>query len=358
MVLLLSSFPSMKLAVIISPNWKDYAQKYLEDCLASLRLSDFQDFKIYLIDNETSNESFSYLKAKAPEAKIITLEKNEGFAGGNNAALKEVLENNFEYVFLLNMDALVSPNCLGELINCADSNLKIGALQPRIMLWPEKDLINSLGNETHFLGFGFCRAYREKYNDIDKSIKEVVYVSGAGMLLRTEALKEIGIFDEELWMYNEDQDLSLRLALAGWENCILPKAEMFHKYEFSRSINKYYWMDRNRIIVILKSYKIITLILILPAFIIMEIGHIFFSLAGGWFKEKLRVWFYFLKFSSWVYIFKARLDIQSKRKINDRLFTKNFVGKIWYQEIADWKLRLANPFFNIYWIVVRFIMFW
>lgn len=349
----------MRVAIIISPNWKEYAQRYLSDCLESVRALQYTNFNLFLVDNESSPETLSYLREQAPEAEIIALEKNQGFAGGNNAALRRVLAEDYDYAFLINMDTVLEPDCLGSLVEYAEAHPRIGALQPRIMLWPEKDLINSLGNETHFLGFGFCAAYRKKYKKEDTAeIQKISYASGAGVLFRSSALKQIGLFDEEFWMYNEDQDICLRLQLAAWDVCVLARAVMYHKYEFSRSITKYYWMDRNRIIVLLKNCRLATLLLIAPAFIVMEFGLLFFSIKSGWFKEKLRVWAYFISIKHWRYILSSRRAIQSSRVISDRLLSSSFAGKIWYQEIADAKLRLVNPIFNAYWKIVRLIMFW
>ncbi len=346
-----------KLAVIISPNWKDYAERFLRDCLVSLRAQTMQDFKIFLIDNETSETSFAFLKSQAPEAEIIGLEKNEGFAEGNNAALRRAIEQGFDYCALINMDTVLEQNCLADLMLAASTNPE-AAIQARLMMWPEQDKVNSLGNVTHFLGFGFSKGYREEFKNQEPGIKEIAYPSGAAVLLPTKVLREIGLFDSKMWMYNEDQDLGWRFWLSGRTCLIAESAVVYHKYEFSRSVTKYYWMDRNRIIAMLKNYHLLTLIAIAPAFIIMECGLILFSLKSGWFKEKMRVWAYFVSIKNWSYIVSERKKIQAARKISDRAATKHFSGRIWYQEIDDPKLRLINPFFAFYWKVVRTVMFW
>lgn len=347
-----------KVAVIISPNYKDYAKRYLADCLASLRSQTFKEFDLFLVDNETSLDSCLFLQMAAPEATVIPLETNEGFAGGNNAALKIVLEKKYDYAFLINMDAIAETNCLEELIKVAENYPQAAAIQVRLMLWPEKDLINSLGNETHFLGFGFGKGYRQTFNEQDNVIKEISYASGAGVLYRVSALKTVGLFDEKLWMYNEDQDICLRFWIAGLKTIIAPTAIVYHKYEFSRSISKHYWMDRNRIIVMLKHYRLLTLILLAPAFFVIEVGLAFFSITSGWFKEKMKVWQYFLTWSSWKYIIRARKNVQATRKISDRTLTRLFSADILHQEFDDKRLKFANPIFKFYWWLARLVMFW
>jgi GT2 family glycosyltransferase len=346
-------------AVIISPNYKDYAKKYLADCLVSLRAQTFKAFDLFLVDNESSLETCLFMQSLAPEATVIPLETNQGFAGGNNAALKLVIEKKYDYVILVNMDTVLQENALEELIKVADNEPQAAAVQARLMLWPETELINSLGNETHFLGFGYCRSYRQPFAKTkDNNVKEITYASGAGVLYRVAILEKYGCYDEEFWMYNEDQDICLKFWLAGFKTIIAPRSVLYHKYEFSRSITKYYWLDRNRILVMLKYYRLVTLILLLPAFVIMELGTFIFSLTSGWSKEKIKVWKYFLSAKSWHYIMVQRKTIQRQRKISDRSFTKLFSARIWYQEINDWRLKIINPIMQIYWWLVRLVMFW
>jgi len=345
-------------AVIISPNYQHYAKTYLADCLHSLEKQTFQHFDILLVDNESSDESYAFLQAVAPKAYILRCPDNKGFAGGNNLALKEIIKAEYQFVFLINMDTISDPHCLQILLDVSASHKQVGAVQARLMLHPQTDLVNSLGNETHFLGFGYSRGYQKTYVPSDNYIHEIAYPSGAAVLLRIEALRKVGIFDEEMWMYNEDQDLGWRLWLAGYPCLIAPEAIVYHKYEFSRSIQKYYWMDRNRIITIIKNYHYITLLLIAPAFIVMEIGLAVFALQSGWFKEKLKVWQYFMSLKNWTAIVQKRQQIQTSRKTSERKIVSLITGKIWYQEIGSWKLRIANPFFQLYWWLVKKVIIW
>ncbi|MBU1778317.1 hypothetical protein KJ992_01510, partial [Patescibacteria group bacterium] len=94
------------------------------------------------------------------------------------------------------------------------------------------------------------------------------------------------------------------------------------------------------------------------AFIVMELGLILFSLKTGWFKEKVRVWKYFLTPAKWKYLYYACKQSQSLRKIKDKKIIKLFTGKIWYQEINDWKLKVINPVFGLYWRIVNRMIWW
>ncbi|MDD5290913.1 MAG: glycosyltransferase family 2 protein [Patescibacteria group bacterium] len=350
---------SKKVAIIISPNWQDYAKKYLADCLESLRRQGYQGgIKVFIPDNESSEESFWLLKKMAPEAEIIRIKENSGFARGNNEAIKLALKQGFDYIILFNMDTIIKENCVNELVKVAESDKKIGAVQAWLMLWPDKEKINSLGNVTHFLGFGYCLGYGQRMSDVRFRISDICYPSGAAVLFKAEVLKKVGLFDEEFWMYNEDQDLGWRIWLAGWRCVLAPEAVVYHKYEFAKSIKQYYFMDRNRMLSIVKNYHWLTLVLITPACLVMEFGLLLFSTKTGWFKEKIKVWLYFLNPQTWKYLIKARREAQSLRQVKDRDIVKMFSGKVWYQEIGDGRLKVANIVFDIYWQMVRFLIRW
>ncbi|MFH0951007.1 MAG: glycosyltransferase family 2 protein [bacterium] len=346
-----------KVAIIISPNWGDYAKKYLADCLTSLRQQDFDNQpKLFLVDNATTAESYDYLRQLAPEAEIIRNQNNDGFAKGNNDALRRALDQGYDCLFLVNMDTIIDSHCLQALVDYLIKYPEAGAVQARLMLWSEQNKINSLGNLTHFLGFGYCLGYQQTYQPV--GYRAIAYPSGAGVMLRATALRQIGLFDEELWMYNEDQDLGWRLWLAGYKCLLAEEAVIYHKYSFSKAISKYYWMDRNRLINIFKNYRLATLILILPALLVMELGLLLFAVKGGWLSEKIKVYNYFLKSTSWQYLRQARQRSQALRKVPDRAIIKLFSGQILYQEIDNVFLRLANVFFGFYWQIIRLLIFW
>jgi GT2 family glycosyltransferase len=351
-----------KVAIIITPNWRDYAKKYLDDCLQGLRAQDYPGvMTFYITDNESNNDSYRLLKEKMSEAKIHRNKINDGFAKGVNDSLRSALKDKHDYYFVVNIDSKTDLSCVTELVKAAERDKKIGAVQARIMLWPEKDKINSLGNVTHFLGFGYSKGYKEKIKNQKSKIKNITdihYPSGAGVLFSREALEKVGLYDEEYWMYNEDQEHGWRLWLAGYRCILAPQAVVYHKYEFAKSIKQYYWMDRNRIITVVLCYHALTLLLISPAFVIMELGLILFSIRTGWFREKLKVWIYFFSLRTWRYLFKARKRNQGLKIIKDKEITKLISGRIWYQEIDDIKLRLVNPVFNFYWQIVKFIIIW
>ena len=347
-----------KVAIIISPNFRDHAQKYLHDCLESMRKQDWAGGKkIFITDNQSTAESFAFLKEMALDAEIIRNENNDGFAKGNNDAMRVALREGFDYLVLLNMDTIVEPDCISHLVETAESDVAIGAVQARLMLWPDKHKVNSLGNVTHFLGFGYCEGYGEDFSNVHfQTTRIICYPSGAAVLYKSKVLEKIGLFDEEFWMYNEDQDLGWRIWLAGWRCVSAPQAVVYHKYDFAGDDRKYYLLDRNRILAMIKNYQISSLLLISVAFIFLEYGVLLFAFQKGWFRDKLKVYQYFFSLKNWKYILAARRNSQALRLVKDRDIVGMFSGQIWYDEIGDWKLGLVNHILNTYWNVIKWIL--
>lgn len=344
----------MKIGIVLV-NYKDYAERFLAPCLDSIRLlNPIVKADVFIVDNASTTESAVYLRQQAPEARLILNKNNDGFAKGNNDAMREMLAEGYDYILLLNMDASLEPEALRELLRVAEANPLAGAVQARLMLDPDRELVNSLGNVTHFLGFGYCRAYREKYKDKGEEASPIAYPSGACVLLRASALKKVGLFDEEFWMYSEDQDLGWRLWLAGRQCLLAPRAVAYHHYEFSRSISKYYWLERNRLIVAWKNYSLLSLILFFPPLLFMQLGMLFFAWRSGWLNEQRKVWVYFFNPKHWPYLLKARRQAQSLRQVPDYKILAMFSGSIWYQEIGSPILKyVVNPVLSVYFFLAR-----
>ncbi|MFH0819671.1 MAG: glycosyltransferase family 2 protein [bacterium] len=358
-----------KKVAIILINYKDYAQKFLPDCIQSLRAQSYprDNFKIFIVDNETSLATENFLRGTAPEAELILNKANDGFAKGNNDGFRRAINQGFDYLVALNMDTIIDRQWLAELVKVAQSDDKFGVVQSRIMLWQknestgqvETDKINSLGNDLHFLGFGYCRGYKKIWENQIRKVVEITYASGAAVLIKSDVLKKIGMFSEEFFMYHEDTDLSWRARLAGYKVILAPDSVVWHKYEFSRSVRQFYFMERNRLIMTAENYKLGSLLLLLPAFVLMETGLLFYSFINGLWREKLKVYFYFLQSKNLKKIIKNRQVKKKLRIIGDRQIAKYLAGRIKFQEIENPTLKyIANPALNFYWQVVKNLIFW
>lgn len=348
--------------------------KFMPALFASLdRLTYPKDaVKIWLLDNQSPDDTYDVVRgmldASGTKTKggvpcaLIKSPTNRGFAGGNNDCMKLALAAGYERIFLLNPDTEIAPDALQPLVAALEPP-GVGAVQPLLLLAQDHTRINSAGNAIHYLGMSWCDGYRLTLDDpaAKKLVqpRELVSLSGAGMMLRADALKEVGVFDEELFAYHEDVELSWRLRLAGWRLRLVPEARVGHAYEFSRSIKKYYWMERNRFLVMAMCYRLPTLLLIAPMLLALELGMLPFAVLRGWGREKLRAYGHFLKPSSWRALSAARRRDQRLRKLADRALTAGFSTRVLYQEVDSPVLRfVANPLMALYWRLSRLVLWW
>ena len=341
------------LIIIVTYN----AAEYIGACLSSLAKINYprDRFDILVVDNASTDRTTDAIKDFV-EIKLLVNGKNVGFAAGNNIGLKYAVDNGFDYVYLLNQDTEVDPEFLAKAVELARIDEKIAAVQSKLLLFDTKK-INSIGNEIHYLGFAFAGGYQ--LSDRQMSAREITYASGAACLLRIFALKKIGLFNADFFMYHEDADLGWRLWLSGWKVMLAPESVVYHKYEFSRSIKKYYYMERNRFLVILQNYKLATILLIAPAGILMDLATLFYSFFSGWWLEKLKVYVYFLSWKNWAKIIKARRKVQRLRVMGDREVAKRFVGKIDFQDMQNPLLKyIGNPVMCAYWSIAKKLIFW
>src|SRR3989339_916860 len=115
-----------KVAIIISPNWRDYGKKYLPDCIASIRAQDYPgEMKVFITDNETSPESFVFLSRTVPEAELILNKTNDGFAKGNNDCMRLALSQSFDYIFLVSIHSVLDKTCVSELVRAMAADPRI-----------------------------------------------------------------------------------------------------------------------------------------------------------------------------------------------------------------------------------------
>ena len=341
--------------IIIIPNYN--GQKYFADLLPFLFQEKYDDFdlEIVIVDNNSDDNSLEYLENNYSKFTLIKNKKNIGYVGANNIGYKYAQKKKVDYIYLLNQDTIITKGFLQPLYNFAQEN-KFGSLQSKIKLYPQKDKINTLVNIIHFLGFG----YAEKFQKIDnnkQNIKKINYSSGAGVFISMSALKDLGyLFDETMFMYLEDLDLGWSLNILGYDNYLIPESVIYHKYEFDKGMKQIYWFERNRLWIILKNYKLSTLFLILPAYLIMEFGQLFYAIKHKYFIQKLRSYNFLFSSKQLKILKEKRKYIQKKRKISDRKIFNSFSGKILFQPLESKALQSANFFFNIYYKVIRLLI--
>ena len=347
-----------KKVLIVIPVYNGVAE-FLRDCLDSLAKIDSsaEVYDVLCIDDCSKDNSAGFIRQNWPGIKVLENQENLGFAKSNNVGLNYAISEGYQYVYLLNQDTVVRPDFLDKALRVITSDSNIGAVQSKLMLFSDKEKINSWGNEIHFLGFAYAGGYKRPNAELP--VKEIAYPSGAACLVKVSALSDVGLFNEEFYMYHEDVDLGWRLWLSGYRCLLAPESVVYHKYDFSRSIKKLYYMERNRYLAVMQNYRTATILLIMPAMAAMDLMMFVYSFYAGWWRQELDVYKYFFKSRSMNLIAKTRRQVQSKRRVPDKKIISHFTGKIEFQDLDNPVLHyLVNPVFNLYWQIIKRIIWW
>lgn len=208
----------------------------------SLLLGKFQDLKVVVVDNNSKDGSSQVLKkefGKDIRFELIGRDVNDGYAAGNNVALIKV---STPYAMLLNSDAYIDGESnLGLALEYMDQHKEVGILTPRLEL--SRGHIDPASHRgfptpwsafTYFSGlekiskiFPFFGGYHQTWKDLNL-VHEVDAVSGAAMFVRTQAMKEVGLLDEQFFMYGEDLDWCFRFKEKDWKVVYFPEILVHH----------------------------------------------------------------------------------------------------------------------------------
>lgn len=341
---------------------------FLDEVLACWEKIDYprEDWEIIIIDNPAGDNSADLIREKVlpkagfslPKVTLVANDTNIGFAAGNNLGIKLALERGADYIYLENNDAKLSPAALRAAAALAESDDKIGSVQSLMLLWQKPEVINSTGGAVQFLGFGFVRDNGRDLNRLSRQDgEEIAYASGAAVLYRASALKKVGLLDHFLFLYHEDLELGWRLRLAGYKNVLSTKSLVYHNYEFKRSIVKFFWMERNRILVLFSHLRQRTLFLFLPFLLGAEVALLAFAVKGGWLKDKLKVYHALLSPKAWRYVAGKRQASRALRVVSDKEIVRLWTAKIEHQETANFIVeKIGNPILSVVWSILKKII--
>ena len=331
-------------------------------CVSLKKFTPRSEYEIVCIDNNSTDGSLAIVREELPWAHIIELKTNTGFAGGHNIGIKYAMDHGAHFVTLLNYDLIFSQHgWLEALLSMMRQDSRLAGVQPLIKCHPETELINSAGNALHYLGIGYTLNYRQRLADYKSNHADLAYLSFAAVMLRVKSLRQVGLFDEEFFMYHEDTDLCWRLRLANWRLALCPRSQLYHHYEFSRSKQKFYYIERNRLLIMLYNYRLWSLFVIAPMFLIFEIGMLGHSLIQTILRgssidlgRKLKSYGYFFNSSHWLHILKKRRQARKLRRVSDRQLVRVMASEILFQDIDSPIIRyVANPLMKFYWSIAK-----
>ncbi|MFH1132674.1 MAG: glycosyltransferase [Pseudomonadota bacterium] len=209
---------------------------------------------VFVVDNDSRDESADYLRKNLPGANLIQAERNLGFAGGCNLAIQEALEKGADFVFLLNADAMVNATTLGKLEHALESHQDAGIAGPIVLERSDLETVASTGiffskltGRMHHLNNG-----PEQVLDDSRENSVVPAIAGCAMLIRREVFEKIGFLCEDFFFYFEDVDFCIRAADEGFKSIVVNDCVAYHQGGRSIGVDsprKLYFATRNHLLV-------------------------------------------------------------------------------------------------------------
>ena len=198
-------------------------QRYLETCLNALEQQDLE-CEIVLVDNASEDDSVAFVRERFPAVRLVELDRNLGFAGGNNAGARAA---SGRYLAFLNNDTRVAPSWLGALRRAIDGTPDVGFVTSRVVYMHNPSVIDSAGDCLTRSGGAFKRGHGAPSERLARPL-EVFGACGAACLFRREVFEAAGGFDEDFFLSHEDVDLSYRARLLGYRCQYVPDAVVAH----------------------------------------------------------------------------------------------------------------------------------
>ncbi len=243
--------------IAITINWNGY--KETVDLIESFKKVTYTNLEIIVVDNNSQPEEVEKLKSSiGNSAQLIILNENTGFAGGNNIGIAEAIRQYSDFILIINNDTIVEPDFLEFLVKKIETDDNVGIVAPRINYYDQPNKIWTDGGKIKRIrGSGF--AYSDKLeSEVEQTDKEVSFVSGCCLLIKKEVFLNVGLFDENYFLYNEDTDFCLRTLKAGFRIYVIPQSKIYHKV--NRSTEKklpllpLYYTTRNRLYFVKKNF--------------------------------------------------------------------------------------------------------
>jgi GT2 family glycosyltransferase len=341
--------------VIVSYN----ARQKLMTCLESLLGSLPADCDLVIVDNASSEGNADAIAERFPDVKLIRSAINLGFAAGCNLGARHTRSRALVF---LNPDTTVEPGWLDALVAPLEADDRTGLTTARILLMSDTGRLNTCGCNIHVTGLTLCRGMnraRDTYTERD----EVGAISGAAFAIRAELFERLGGFDETMFLYLEDTGLSWRARLAGWQTVYVPDSVVLHDYELRITPLKVFWEERNRYLMLLKSLRWPTLVLLAPVYWLAEVITWTFVLLKDRHNvgNKLRAYGWMIR--NWRLILRKRRETQQLREVGDREMLKSTGFRIDFGQASGGFVAAAarlifDPLFYVMRAVLLAIVWW
>jgi len=230
------------------------------ECLESLKSLQYpaERLNTILVDNGSCDGTTEAVRSLFPQVVVLENSDNLGFAEGNNVGISYALEYPADYVMLLNNDTVVDNVMLAEMVAVMQQYPDVGIVGPKMLYFDDPERIWCAGNRIDWL---LGSSIRLQADEQDKAIPNdmpvvVDFITACGILLRREALEQVGLLDPRFFIYYEETDLCMRTWRAGWRILYVPSARLWHKISAAMgptSPATDYYMNRNVLLFLAKN---------------------------------------------------------------------------------------------------------
>jgi GT2 family glycosyltransferase len=203
-------------------NWNTWRETAA--CLSSLERLTYENKKVIVVDNGSSDDSVSRIREEFSWVEILPTGNNLGFSRGCNVGIRRALAESADYVWLLNNDATVDPVALDALVDKAEGDTQIGAVGSAVYCMEKPAQLQAWGGGYVNFWIGRSRHFLKPVAD-----ERLQYILGASLLIPRRALEAVGLLEEGIFLYWEDSDYCWRLRDAGWKLAVAGQSKIWHK---------------------------------------------------------------------------------------------------------------------------------
>lgn len=223
---------SRKILSVIILNWN--GERLLREFLPSVLANTAgPEVEVIVADNGSADGSLRLMREDFPDVRILAFEENLGFSGGYNRAIAEVES---EFVVLLNSDVETPPGWWRPLLEFMMANPDVGACQPKILSYRNKDMFEyagAAGGLLDKLGYPYCRGrlfdrIEQDCHQYDAGPADIAWASGAALMVRRDVYLKAGGLDELFFAHMEEIDLCCRIHNLGYRVCVVPQSHVYH----------------------------------------------------------------------------------------------------------------------------------
>jgi GT2 family glycosyltransferase/glycosyltransferase involved in cell wall biosynthesis len=268
-------------AIIVNHERRDLLRMCLESLETALGALD-EETELIVVDNGSTDGSADLVRERFPGIRVLSLEQNEGFAGG---VARGIAEARGEWIAVFNNDTTVEPDAIALMVEAGRMHPRVASVAAQMRFADRREVLNSAGLELDRLGVAADRLVGTRLSELRESEPyEVFGATGGAALFRREMLDQVGGFDQSYFAYFEDADLAWRARLSAWRAVYAPRAVVYHHHSATAqhgSPAKLYLVGRNRIRTLAKNATNGMLVVNAPWILVYDLAYVVYASLSG-----------------------------------------------------------------------------